>query len=207
MDLHNEIEDMLKIPDQEEKTEKIEELENSLREKRAWETEGVGEAAAFLLKCALVEPSTDVQEAMFSLLVTAVGWHRIDTFLDWDTVIAQIPHFTGNTLLFALEMLGWSREQTYIPFLEKYLDYPRIQAQITALEAISQIWWDKSDKSDEVKKRMKIEAISHIWNLLNNPKKHPVPETQIQEQLLQVQQEFMKNMRDWFEIDSGNAQL
>jgi hypothetical protein len=104
-------------------------------------------------------------------------------------------------------MLGWSRDKSYIPLLEEYLDSPNIWVQLTSLEAIAQIWWDLSEKGDEIKQKMKIEATNHIWFLLNNPHKHHISETHIQRQFLQVKYEFIENMRNWFEVNSGNAPL
>lgn len=203
MDFRNEIEEILKIQDPKEKTRRIEDIEDSLRDNRSLETEDIGEAASILLKFASREQNNHVKESLFSLLLTAVSWHEIDKYIDWDFVIAQIPHLAGYTLLYALEIPGWSREKKYIPFLEEYLNYPDVRVQIAALDAIAQLWWDISDKSDEMKKKMKIEAISHIRQLLNNPKKHHVSDTDVQRQLLQVQREFIVNMRDWFEMNES----
>jgi len=96
-------------------------------------------------------------------------------------------------------MLGWSKDKRYIPLLERYLDSPDIWVQITALEALSQIWWDFSTKNNEVKKYMKIEAITHIRFLLMNPHTHHLSEIHVQKQLSQIQHEFIANMRNWFE--------
>lgn len=207
MGFRNEIEEILKIQGVEEKREKIEEMAYELSENRTVAAEEVGEAAAILFKVVLVEQNKDVKATMFDFLATAVSWHRIDLFLDWDAILAQIPSYAGNTLLSALEMLGWSRDKKYIPPLERYLDSPNIWVQITAIEALSQIWWDFSEKSDEIKMYMRIEAIKHIRFLLINPQTHHMSEAHIQQKLLQVQSEFIENMRKWFEVNSGNAPL
>ena len=72
---------------------------------------------------------------------------------------------------------------------------------------MSQIWWDLSAKNDEMKKYMKIEAITHIRFLLMNPHTHHLSEAHIQKQVSQVQHAFIAHMRDWFEVQSGNAPL
>jgi len=103
-----------------------------LSKNRTVAAEEVGEAAAILLKAALVEQNKEMKATMFDLLATAVSWHRIDLLLDWDAILAQIPSYAGNTLLSALEMLGWSRNKKHIPPLERYLDSPNIWVQINS---------------------------------------------------------------------------
>lgn len=207
MGFRNEIEEILKIQNVQEKVERIDESVYELSENRSVGAEEVGGATALLLQEALGEQNKEVKEAMFDLLATAVSWHQIGTFLDWDAILAQIPYLAGNTLLSALEMLGWSKEKRYIPLLERYLDSSNIWVQITALEALSQIWWDLSAKNDEMKKYMRIEAITHIRFLLTNPQTHHLSEAHIQQQLSQVQHEFIANMSNWFGTQSGNAPL
>lgn len=207
MGFRNEIEEILKVQSRGEKTERIEEIVFDLSSRRSVAEEEVGETAAILVQAALGEQNKGVKGALFDLLATIVRWYRIDRLIDWDAILAQIPSFTGKILLFALEMLGWSRDQRYIPLLERYLDSPNIWVQITALEAIAQIWWDLSEKSDEMRKYIKIEAIGHIQSLLNNPQTHHLPEALIQKQLSQVQYEFIEHMRKWFEVNGENASL
>lgn len=203
----NEIEEILKIQNVQEKVERIEDSVYELSENRSIGAEEVGEATALLLQEALGEQNKEVKEAMFDLLATAVSWHQIETFIDWDAILAHIPYLAGNTLLSALEMLGWSKDKRYIPLLERYLDSSNIWVRITALEALSQIWWDFSAKNDETKRYMKIEAIAHIRSLLTNSHTHHISESHIQKQLSQVQHEFIAHMSNWFEDQSGNAPL
>lgn len=207
MGFRNEIEEILKIQDVQEKLERIDDRVYELSENRSVGAEEVGEATALLLQKALGEQNQEGKEAMFDLLATAVSWHQIETFIDWDAILAQIPHLAGNTLLSALEILGWSKDKRYIPLLERHLDSSSIWVQITALEALSQIWWDFSAKNDDMKKYMKIEAITQIRFLLTNPQTHHISEAHIQKQLSQFQHEFIANMRNWFETQSGNAPL
>lgn len=204
MGLRKEIEDILQIQDAKEKIRKIEDVEDGFRDSGSLETDEVGEIAAILLNFALGEANDDMKEAIFSLLLTAASWRRIDKYIDWNGVISQISHLTGYSLLYTLELLGWSREKKYISFLEECLNYPDVRVKITALEAISQIWWDMSDKSDEAKEKMKIKEIGHIWQLLYNPQKHHISDAEIERQLLPIKREFIANMRDWFEIYGSN---
>lgn len=79
--------------------------------------------------------------------------------------------------------------------------------QMTSLDALAQIWWDLGEKSSEIKQKMRIEVIQHIWFLLGNPHKHHIPESQIQKQFLQVRYEFIENMRDWFATNGDNGSV
>lgn len=116
MSFRSEIEETLKLQSAKEKAESIENLALDLSESKTVAAEEIGEIAANLLKAVLVEQNEEVKRAMFDFLATAVRWHRINIFIDWDAVVVQLPHLKGDTLLYVFEMLGCSKDKNIFLF-------------------------------------------------------------------------------------------
>lgn len=204
MSIRDIVEECINIQDPGAKASKLDNITYWLTEasyrNRAPQTEEIGEAAAFLMKFAFAEKHEVVKREMLNLL-RVFSWYGIDSSIDWDGIVAQLPLLPEEMLCTVLEILGQSIEHNFVDLLEEYFNHSSLWVQLTALEAMTEIYWRMSDQSDEMRKILELDEIQHLSFLILNPSMHDVPDTKIREQIIQVHKALKENIRSSFEND------
>jgi hypothetical protein len=204
MDIVEETEKALATLDPKEREERISDLDWPFEEGRlfavgGFKKEDVGKAASLILFASLEEKDEQVKDEMFSVLGTAVSWNDISNLLDWDRVVEQLPYLSLNGLVYALDLVGYSRRISDVDVLRRYLDHDQVSVQTFALSAIRQIWWDVSGHDPQVKALMYIEESKDTEFQPVNPTKHDLPASVIKEQFQSTEDKVMRNLEEWLE--------
>ncbi len=191
---------VLAIQDVQSRREKIASLDWFFELGRAFPVELVGQASVLLLAAALQEADQQVKTEMLAVLLTAVSWNEVSAYIAWDELIAHLPLLAGPLLISALEMLGWSRRTSDLVVLRSYLDSVADDtAQMNILDAMGQIWWDKSGRDPALQEALLATTRQYLWFLLLNPTQHALTEKAVHTQVQLFRHEFVANVSTWFD--------
>lgn len=197
--LHQETEKLLQcLHDPQTRLHASANLDWSLENGDAFQLEEVGSIASMLLKMALEETDNEARAELLSLVETADHYNPIRQYLDYDALAARLASFSSSDGLdFAIMILGFSRQLSYIPVLEIFLEHEWLSIRLLAMDAITQIWLEVSDNDPEVKQQTNLDAARHLDFLIANPRRHTVSEAEMEHLFRTYRDDTMRNLRIW----------
>lgn len=80
-----------------------------------------------------------VRETLLNTILEAIVKYDVGEALTYDEIIPILDKFNEEELGYALDILGFSRDDNYLPVLSKYLQHPVKEIRETAADAIEEI--------------------------------------------------------------------
>ncbi|WP_409177637.1 HEAT repeat domain-containing protein [Brevibacillus fortis] len=93
----------------------------------------------YALELAITEENFGVKESLFYLIMNAVTFQGIARNVEWDRLANVLPTLDDAILVYALTILGCSKNRKFIKVIEPYLHSPNDDIRQTAAEALVEI--------------------------------------------------------------------
>ena len=139
MNLLDEIQATWQIEDKKKRAWELASFDTILETDSSLSKEEVETVVYFLLDKSFEEPDEILQRTMFDLINKAVIYQKVGPYINWDILISHLSSLSIDSLVYALDILGTSKKEKYIPILERYVHHFNRDIQHTAFEAINTI--------------------------------------------------------------------
>ncbi|MCC8434787.1 hypothetical protein HP567_009560 [Brevibacillus sp. M2.1A] len=93
----------------------------------------------YVLELAIAEENFEVKESLFYLLMNAVTFQGVARNVEWEPLADVLPTLEDAILIYALTILGFSKNRKFIKVIEPYLYSPNDSIRETAAEALEEI--------------------------------------------------------------------
>lgn len=120
MDILKQVKEILVQQNPQQRDNQLEQLSQVLEYHHGLDETDIVEGVRLLLAATLQEENKTVRETFLSTISTAVSFHDLRDRIDWDKLVAMLPSLGILELPYALNILGFSGQASYLPILEEY---------------------------------------------------------------------------------------
>ena len=152
MDIAKEAADLVAQQQPEEQRERLGVLSSVFEYSRNLDPVDVGEGVQILLDAALqVNPADEeTKEAFLDTIYSAVVSRDVGDRVNWDGLIPVLPSLEKKPLLeYALDVLGLSGQEKYLPVIEKYTHHSDPDVRQSVEDAINEITYRVAHRSEK----------------------------------------------------------
>lgn len=139
MDILKQVREILAEQNRNEKDDKLEQLSDVLEYHYGLNKMDVVEGTRLLLAAALQEDDKDLKQTFLRAIENAVVHHDIGDCINWDMLAASLSALEKWDLEYALNVLGLSGQDRYLPVVNEYARSTDPEIREWAREAIREI--------------------------------------------------------------------
>ncbi|MBV9259497.1 MAG: hypothetical protein JO215_15885 [Ktedonobacteraceae bacterium] len=139
MDIVKQVKDILEQQNPQQKDNLLEQLSQVLEYHHGLSETDIAEGISLLLNAASQEENSTMRETFLSTISTAVSHHDMGDRIDWNKLVAMLPSLGNLELPYALNILGFSGQASYLPVLETYTHHADSDVREWADDAIDNI--------------------------------------------------------------------
>jgi hypothetical protein len=141
IDLVQEVKEVVALQNPNEKKNRLERLSSIFEHGRELNKVDLGKAVQILLDSVLqIDPDDkEMRESFFHAINSAVVFHDIGNRVNWEELVSLLPSLENTLLEYALNLLGLSGQEKYLPVVEPYTHHADPEVREWAEDAINEI--------------------------------------------------------------------